>query len=127
MSFKKWIILSVGCAFLSGCASSAMKNRKEQQVKLSQSSKLYCEFLSGSIYHDVDVVLNLEMAKRCDSDKTYTITQYKTQTEDNGIIYCCTLTGGKSMAKAEFKKPVEKPAEKPADKPEDKKVQEEIE
>lgn len=126
MSLKKVFILAMGCAFLSGCASSAMKARKEQQAKVSQSAKLYCEFISGSLYHDVDVALNLEMAKRCDSDKPFTITQYKTQSEDNGILYCCSITGA-TAPRVGNKTEQKKATDKSADKKDDKKAEETIE
>jgi len=82
-------LLASSFLFLSGWASSAMKQRKDQREKVAQTSKLYCEFINGELFPDIDVALNLEMAKRCDSDKNFTITQYKTPSENMGVMYCC--------------------------------------
>jgi hypothetical protein len=88
---KTLVICSMASALLAGCASSQMKVRKEQRDKAAQNSKLYCDFVNGDLFPDVEVMLNLEMAKRCDSEKTFTITQYKTTNENMGIVYCCSL------------------------------------
>jgi hypothetical protein len=76
--------LSVGCS-----SSSKLKERKDQREKAMSQSRLYCEFINGEIYPDLDVALNLEMAKRCDVDKPFSISDYKTPTETPGIMYCC--------------------------------------
>ena len=83
--------LVVAACYLSGCASSKMKARKEQREGVANSSKLWCEFINGEIYPDIDVALNLEMAKRCDSNKSFSITQYRTPSENQGIMYCCSI------------------------------------
>jgi hypothetical protein len=36
-------------------------------------------------------MLNLEMAKHCDSEKSLSVTQYKTSNENMGLVYCCSL------------------------------------
>ena len=106
MSFQKTTLgalaLLILSAFtLSGCGSSAVKQRKDQRDKMAQSSKLYCEFVNGDVYvNDVDVALNIEMAKRCDIEKPFTVTPYKTPSESQGIIYCCSMNG-KAMARKE--------------------------
>lgn len=127
MSFKLLVLSFAALSFVvSGCASSAMKQRKEQRDKVAQNSRLYCEFINGEIYNDIDVALNLEMAKRCDPDKPYTLTQYKTPSENQGILYCCTMGAGKSVnpvavieKKSEKKSTEKKPAEKKAAESED--------
>jgi hypothetical protein len=90
-SFRLFFGLVTVAAVLTGCASSQIKARKEQREKVSQSSKLYCDFVNGELFPDVDVQLNLEMAKRCDSDRSLTVTSYKTSNENMGVIYCCAL------------------------------------
>lgn len=105
MSFQKTACgitaLSLLAVFsLVGCGSSAVKQRKEQRDKLTQSSKLFCEFVNGDVYaNDVDVALNIEMSKRCDSDKPFSISQYKTPSENQGVLYCCSLSAKASMKK----------------------------
>lgn len=96
MSFLKWALIAVApMIFTVGCASSKIKERKEQRDKIAQVSKLYCEFVNGDVYPDIDVALNLEMAKKCDLEKPFSLTQYKTPSESSGVIYCCNVAPGK--------------------------------
>jgi hypothetical protein len=81
-------------AFLSGCASSQIKARKEAREKAAQSGRLWCEFVNGEIFPDVDVALNIEMTKRCDPDKNFSVTSYRTPSENQGVIYCCATRAG---------------------------------
>jgi hypothetical protein len=92
---------AVSIAILGGCASSQMKARKEQRDKAAQSSKLYCDFVNGELYPDVEVMVNLEMAKRCDSDKAFSVTNYKTSNENMGIVFCCALRDEKESKEAQ--------------------------
>ena len=106
MSFQIFGISSLSLLLLAvfslaGCGSSAIKQRKEQRDKISQSSKLYCEFVNGEVYvNDIDVALNIEMGKRCDLDKPFTVTQYKTPSESQGLVYCCSMSAKASAQKA---------------------------
>ena len=77
--------------FLAGCSSSQMKARKAERDKLSQSSRFYCEFINGEVFKDIDVAVNLEIAKKCDADKNFSITDYRLG-EDQGLMYCCLLS-----------------------------------
>lgn len=115
MSAKNgFIYMSIFSLMMLGCASSKMKERKEQREKMVQASHLYCDFINGEVYQsDVEVVLNLEMAKKCDSEKPFSVSQYRTPSENQGLIFCCSLS-----ARAE--KAAEKAAEKSADKSEKK-------
>ena len=99
----KLVVICSLALFFVGCASSQMKQRKEAREKVSQTSKLYCDFVNGELYPDVEIVLNLEMAKKCDSEKSFSITQYKTSNENNGVMYCCALTGAPAKASEEVK------------------------
>ena len=116
MSFRNILVsVSIASTFvLGGCASSQMKQRKEQRDRIVQSSKLYCDFINGEIFPDVEVQLNLEMAKRCDSNKNFTVTNYKTSNENVGVIFCCAIASGGAT-------PVDHPTSKGADKKDDKK------
>lgn len=107
---KLLLSMAVAMAFLTGCASSQIKARKDQREKAAQSSKLWCEFVNGEVYPDVDVAVNLEMAKRCDADKHFTITSYRTPSENQGVIYCCSVretvpAAPAATGKADAKKP----------------------
>lgn len=85
---------------VTGCSSTAMKQRKEQRDKVAGSARLYCEWINGEIYSDIDVAVNLEMAKRCDADKPFSITAYRTPSENNGVMYCCSTTNSVMAAPA---------------------------
>lgn len=104
--FKKGLIIIVMFAFAVGCSSGQIKARKEQRDKASQSSKIYCDFVNGELYPDVEVMLNLEMSKRCDSEKSFSISQYKTSNENNGVLYCCSIIEKVDAALKTEKKPV---------------------
>lgn len=96
---RKILLLLVAGAFMvSGCASSEFKRRKAERDKVSQSSGLYCDFVNGEIHPDVEVELNLEMAKRCDSTKPFSLSNYKTQSENAGVVYCCSMKAGAEAA-----------------------------
>jgi hypothetical protein len=118
-TLKKVYICLLGLSLaliFTGC-SSAQKQRKEQREKAAQQSGLWCEFVNGEIFPDIDVALNLEMSKRCDTTKQYTISSYKTPSENHGVLYCCALKEGalKPAAVKPANKSV-KPESKPADK-----------
>lgn len=83
----------LGLLALTGCASSAYKARQEQREKLANSAGLYCEWINGDKHSDIDVELNLQMAKRCDSSRPFTLTPYKNTADQNGIMYCCAMAG----------------------------------
>jgi len=86
----------LGLLVLSGCASSAHKARMEQREKLASSSGLYCEWINGDKHSDIDVEINLQMAKRCDSAKPFSLTPYKNSADQNGIMYCCAMAGSEA-------------------------------
>lgn len=88
---------------LSGCASGTFKARQEQREKLAASSGMYCEFVSGDLFPDLDVELSMQMARRCDSGKSFSITNYKNSSDQVGVIYCCS-TAKKSTAAVAPKK-----------------------
>lgn len=102
-----------------GCSSSKIKERKEQRDRIVQTSKMYCEFINGEQYPDMDVALNLEMAKKCDSEKPFSLTNYKTPTENPGILFCCSPSSRSQMANERARK--KEREEKKEDKKEDKK------
>jgi|GEM_PF-2641882 len=91
MSLKSFSILLVAFSFFAvGCGSAALKQRKEVRDRAVQSAKVYCEFVNGDVYpNDVDVALNISVAKHCESAASISMTQYKTPSESNGIMFCC--------------------------------------
>jgi hypothetical protein len=83
------------CALIifAGCTSATVKARRDQRERMvKEGGKIYCEFMNGEQYPDIDIAMNLEMAKRCDPDKAFTISNYKTPAETVGLMYCCTMS-----------------------------------
>jgi hypothetical protein len=111
MILRSLILLVVGSMFLIGCSSSKYKQRKEQRDTLVKNQGIYCDMVNGDIYPDVEVQTNIEMAKRCEASKSFSITNYRAPTSDTvGIIYCCALSAaGKDDLEV---KPTAKPASK---------------
>jgi hypothetical protein len=93
----------MGLLFLTGCASSAYKARLDSREKQAASSGLYCEWIDGDKHSDIDVEINLAMARRCDSSKTFTLTPYKNSSDANGIMYCCAMRDGESKVSSSKK------------------------
>lgn len=90
-------LVAVAALTLAGC-SSAQKARKEAREKISTSSGLYCDFVNGELFPaDVEVALNIEIAKKCDANKALSITQYKTPAENNGVVFCCSISSVKPV------------------------------
>lgn len=108
MSFKNGFLILLSLFVLSACGSSKIKERREQRDRIAQTSKVYCEFINGEQFPDIDVALNLEMGKKCDLDRPFSLSQYNTRSDTTGVLYCCS-TLGKSA-------PVAKKSEKKEDK-----------
>ena len=73
---------------INGC-SSAQKARKEERDKVALSKGVFCDFVSESDFKDVDVELNLRLAKRCNTAKPFSISGYKRVSENPGVLFCC--------------------------------------
>jgi hypothetical protein len=120
MSFRKIKLVGILGSLATmavGCASSQIKARKDQRDKVAISSRLFCDFVNGEIYPDVEVQLNLEMAKHCEHDSPMSVTQYRTSNENMGIVYCCSYNGPESKkadSKPDAKTEVKKTANKSA-------------
>lgn len=102
--FNFFLVSALGICVLSAC-STAKKERLDQRETLSKSSGIYCDFVNGEKFNDVEVMMNLEMAKRCDSAKPFSISGYKSPAEVSGMMYCCSLlkkgeSGSGAMAKS---------------------------
>lgn len=115
MSLKSFFYLLIAFSFFAvGCGSSAIKQRKELRDRAVLSTKMYCEFVNGDVFpNDVDVALNITVAKHCEAGTPISMTQYKTPSESNGIMFCCPVNSNlvsqmvrdnKPAAKAESKK-----------------------
>lgn len=87
---SRLLAFSILALSLVGC-SNAAKMRAQEREKVSLSSGLYCDFVNGDEYADVEVQLNIEMAKRCDAGRDFTLTSYKNSSEIHGLVYCCAL------------------------------------
>lgn len=86
-------VMTIGLSslfLLSACASGTFKARQEQRDKMAAASGLYCEFVNGDKHPDIDVELNLQVAKRCDANGNLSITNYRNSSEQSGVVYCCS-------------------------------------
>ena len=92
---------------LSACASSKFKESQAQREKMASSAGLYCEFVSGDVYPDLDVELNMKMANRCDSNRSFSITNYKNVSDQNGVMYCCAMPSREEARRASAPAPVQ--------------------
>lgn len=90
-------------AMLTGCASGRFKERQAQREKMATTSGMFCEFVSGDEFPDVDVEVSLHMAQRCDSNKPFSLTGYKNSSENFGVVYCCSIVREKPAEKAPVK------------------------
>jgi hypothetical protein len=117
---SRLVVFAIGILLFAGCTSSQIKARKEMRDKVAMNSKFYCDFISGSQHHDTEIQLNLEMAKRCDGDKPFSISQFRTQSDVSGVMYCCSTNATAFLNSLEGKTKPANPA-KAADKKDDKK------
>lgn len=88
-------LTSMGLLFvlvLTGCSSS-QKARRQERERVVQSKGVYCDFVSEADFNDVDIELNLRLAKRCDASKPFSITTHKRVSENPGVLYCCNSEG----------------------------------
>lgn len=101
---KKIGILGLAFAIIiSGC-SAAQKARREERDRVVQSKGVLCDFVSESDFKDIDIELNLRIAKRCDASKPFNISSYKRVSENPGVLYCCNTNGNVSF-ESETSKP----------------------
>lgn len=104
----RFAVLSVGLVFFSSCGSM-YKQRQAEREKVSQASGIYCEFVNGDDHSDVDVEMNLQMAKKCETTKPYSFSNYRNASDIFGLVYCCT-----PVKKAAVTPPAEKSTPAPA-------------
>ena len=81
--------------FVSACSTAQIKARKEVREKAANSSHLYCEFVNGENFPDIDVALNIQVAKFCEAKaNNISLTSYRSPSDAIGIVYCCGLKDG---------------------------------
>lgn len=94
MSKDGWIRLALAFVIFIGLAACSSKERKQRQIAREQvvtTSKFYCEFINGEKFSDLDVMLNISMADKCDTTQHFSVNQYRTASEIPGVLYCCNL------------------------------------
>lgn len=89
----RFFVTALSSVFLLSACSSTFKARQEQREKMAASSGLYCEFVDGDQHPDTDVELNMQMSRRCDATRSFSITNYKNSSSRSGVMYCCTMAG----------------------------------
>ena len=99
------ISFAVACLFIFAGCSTGYKQRQEERNKVASSSGHYCEFVNGDAHNDVDVEMTLQMSKKCDTSKPYSITNYKNASDIFGVIFCCGYQKGKAATPTTNAKP----------------------
>lgn len=105
----------IGSIILSGC-SGAQKARKEERERLVQAKGIYCDFVSESDFKDIEIELNLRLAKKCDPNKQYSIINYKRVSENPGIMYCCNADSSAALNSSVISSPKTEPDPNQVDK-----------
>ena len=100
-SLSMFFVLSL--LFVTGCSSGNKKS--ETRDKVTTQSGLYCDFVNGEKNRQIELELNILMAKKCDVDKPYTISDYRSPAEVSGVIFCCRV---KEMQTAKAATPANK-------------------
>lgn len=92
-NFLMWATLALTAVALSACSTGSVRAKKEAREKVMQTSKIYCDFVNGENNPtDVEVALNISMGQKCDYEKPYSITGYKTPSDISGVVFCCSLS-----------------------------------
>lgn len=99
------LLVLIASSFLVNC-SSHYKKRQEQREKVSAASGMFCEFVSGDEYPDIDVEMTFRLARRCDVSRPINMTNYRNASDNFGIFYCCKV--GK-LESRRLEKVLEKP------------------
>lgn len=110
---KAIMALSLATGLLAGCSSN--KKKLEQREKAAAASGLYCDFVNGDKHKEVELELNLAMAARCDSEKPYSISDYRNAAEVHGMLFCCSMKKRMAQAQMMENKPVSQPKAQPDD------------
>lgn len=90
---KKFTLFGMLLVVVLGGCSAAQKARREERDRVAQSKGLFCDFVSESDFKDVDIELNLRLAKKCNASKPFSISGYKRVSENPGVLYCCNTEG----------------------------------
>lgn len=91
-SMIKFVCLILLAGFvLSACASKTQNERRQERERVANSSRMMCDFINAEKFPDADIELNIQMGRRCDPDKNFSITQFRTPSDNQGIMYCCVM------------------------------------
>ncbi len=99
---------------ISACGGRVSPERDAERERSASQGGGYCDFVSAVEHPDVEVELSLRLGKRCDLAKSFSLTEYRTEKNNNGILFCCVGMGKRAAAST----PLSVPAvpEKTADK-----------
>lgn len=114
---RSLVISALGALlFLSGCASSTFVERQQKRDQVAQAKGLYCGFVNGDEFPDLDVELNFAMANKCDPSKPFSVSPYRNSSAKNGVVYCCNAVASRAheskaaASSVETKRPTVQPA-----------------
>ncbi len=107
VALKMALVFAVAFGALAGCSSN--KKKQALREKVATQSGLYCDFVNGDKFKEIELELNLAMATKCDPDKPYSVSNYKNASEVHGLVYCCSM----KRAQAKVQRPVERKSSTP--------------
>lgn len=87
-----FLFTMIATVFFAGCSTAKLKARKDSRDRLAASTKMYCDFVNNDKFPDVEVQLSMEMGKKCEADKPFSISSMRTVNDTLGIVYCCNLS-----------------------------------
>jgi hypothetical protein len=94
------ILLLLGFLFVVGSGCSGRKAREarlKERDEVARQSQFYCQFVSGEDFPDIDVKTNIEMGKRCEKEKPFSLTHYVTPSKITGVMFCCHIKAGQIL------------------------------
>ncbi len=74
---------------LSACGGRVSPQRSAERDKAAAQGGGYCNFVSGVEYPDVEVELSLQVSKKCDMKQSFSLTEYRTDKNNQGVLFCC--------------------------------------
>lgn len=96
---KNAVLLITLVGALSACSSNRKKH--DHRDKIASSSGLYCDFVNGDKHKEVELELNISMARKCDPEKPFSLTGYRNAAEVHGLMYCCSVKKAESSPKGQ--------------------------
>lgn len=86
---KSFMTLALFAVVFAGCSTN--KKKHDLRERAANATGLFCDFVNGDKHKEVELELNVSMARKCDPEKPYSITGYRNASEVHGLMYCCSM------------------------------------